>query len=116
MSQEPESRENLDQKPTKVSCEVKIKRIKLVDGVKTDKYEYQWTLKRISDIPGKPKDVRCPYCHGPIRLAFQGRGHNSKMDHFEHLGEKAGTTDRKTCLAGEGFEGGEHQMSSKLVE
>ena len=116
MSQESMSQESFDEQPTKLSCEVKVKRIVLVDGKKTDKHEYQWVLKRISDIPGKPKDVRCPYCHGPIRLAFQGRGLNSKADHFEHLGEKAGTTDRRTCRAGEGFQGGEHLMSSKRVE
>ena len=115
MSQEPESQESLaDQKPTKTSCEVKLKFEVEVDGVK--RKESQWKLRKVSSLKGKPVDIRCPYCHGPILLAFEGTGARTADDHFEHLGKKVGTTDRITCKAGEAFKGGENQMSIKLIE
>ena len=107
MSQNQEPTEAHCLKPSKTSCEVKRKFA--ADG-KTK--EYRWTLTRVSDIPGRPGDVRCPYCHGPIRLHFKGDGDKVVEDHFEHLGEG----DTYHCRAGHRFPGGEHRMSLTPVE
>ena len=106
MSQEPGSQENFDQKPTKISCEVKRK---FEVG---NRREYRWTRMNVSEIPGRPGEIRCPYCHGPVRLHFEGTGDKTVGDHFEHRK----THDRKNCKAGSSFKGSEHKMSLDPVE
>lgn len=107
MSPEPEAQENTNLKPTKTRCEVKRK-----FDVGNNKKEYRWVLMAVSDIPGRPGDIRCPYCLGPIRLHFKGTGSKVVEDHFEHRAQG----DRYNCRAGNGFKGGEHKMSLKPVE
>jgi len=125
MDQVPEySEEEL----SKTICEVKSKRKLGNTWVKGD---FIWVKKPVSDLKGhfdrmkdqskkdKQLEVRCPHCHGPIRLAFQdlNKGKHSKPDHFEHIGEKVGATDRLTCRAGDDFPvGGEHKMSIRPIE
>lgn len=115
MSDQPIVLNAADEKPTNTSCEVKIKFTPTINGIK-QKAEYRWILKRVSDLQGRPAEIRCPYCQGPIRLHFKGAGKKWVDDHFEHLGERAGTSDRTTCVVGEGFKGGEYKRSTKPVE
>ncbi len=124
MNQEPESQECIVEDITKTSCHFKNKHYVIVDGKASGKCWYQWDIWKVSDLKEKkiskaknrPPEIRCPHCHGPIKLHFKGTGKKWKEDHFEHLGKKVGATDRATCKAGEAFEGGEHQMSIRSVE
>jgi len=87
---------------SKVHCEVKV------DGA--------WVPRHVSDLKGEPVVMRCPYCHGPIRLHFKGVADKTTEDHWQHLGKRAKTTDRYTCRAGEAFDGAGHMMSVKPVQ
>lgn len=92
--------------PTKTICEIKRK-----FEVEGGKREYRWVLIKVSDIPGRPTDIRCPYCHGSIHLEFE-QNDSGHRDHFEHNANGG----RYHCRAGNGFpKGGEHKMSSKPV-
>jgi hypothetical protein len=121
MDQAPEYTE---EELSKAKCEVKTKNIYADGG-------FEWMTKPVSNLKepyqnkaelkrkGKPLEIRCPHCKGPIRLEFQGakKGKHSKPDHFEHLGESAGASDRRTCRSGVDFPvGGVHQLSIKPVE
>jgi hypothetical protein len=60
------------------------------NGVRTT----EWTRKRVIYVDGS-RSVRCPYCHGEIRI-HRNRTADGPQDHFEHLrGE-----DSRRCIAG----------------
>lgn len=99
---------------SKASCEVKIECDAEVDGVMTR--VSRWTTRNVSELKGEPVVMRCPYCHGPIRLHFKGIADRTTEDHWQHLGKRAKTTDRYSCRAGEAYDGAPHMMSVKPVQ
>ena len=110
MNQNGESMAGHADKITNTICELKSPNEKLDNSGSSDHRDYEWVSKNVSSLKGRPVDIRCPHCLGPIRLHFRGEGHRVIEDHFEHLGKRAGTTDRYTCRAGSGFKG-THQES-----
>ena len=122
MSPDIDPLEGLAGIPTNTSCDFKKETKWKVEGVK--RTEIKWDLTKVTDLrfvntsnkKNEPRKIRCPYCFGPIKLHFKGKGKKVVVDHFEHLGEKVGTSDRYTCRVGEGFEGNDHKMSIQRID
>lgn len=75
-----------------------------------DKREWRWKNVPVSEAVGAaPKDVRCAYCHGAVRIHQQQVGHGPQ-DHVEHRSRQ----DSEGCKGGVYFKG-EHRMSSQPI-
>lgn len=76
-----------------------------------DKRVSKWAVVKVSDIVAKSQpDIRCMYCHGPVKLHKQ-KGPHGHMDHVQHKER----SDSEGCEGGFYFQGTQ-KMSEHPVE